>query len=209
MIERIPRATFNKGQIAQIFLDGNRIQVLDCWLQNLTRLTELSVSGNNLTEFDPRLVMYNHKLKILHLTSNDLSDLNVERIVKNHKKLKKLYFDDNEISCVRAVNIIKFLDSHNVASNSFAKFKVRYYTQKGVFGQYKCNGDVEWMAANYRKNDKNTMLKLLETEKEIEKRLRTNEMRLQQIFLVLMVEINKQTELLKKNVLVNLRKFQH
>lgn len=199
-IEHIPRTTFAQGNIHRINLNGNRIQKLDCWLFNLANLTEISVSANNLTEFDPEIIKFNRNLKILKLSSNDLADIDIETVVENHPKLRSFQFDDNEISCVRAVEMIKMLQNRKIKTGDISKFKDRYYTQKGVFEGFKCNGDIEWMASNNRKDDsvvKNTMIELIEKEKIIEERLLMAEMKLKQLQSSLMAELKKQTAILE------------
>lgn len=202
LISKIHDSTFTNVNIFRIYLDGNRIENLDCWLGNLVNLTVLSVSANNLTEFNPEIIKENKKLKVLHLNSNDLSDVDVESLIENHPKLRVFYFDDNEISCVRVVEIIKLLRENEIKTGNFSDHKVRYYKQMGVFGGYKCNGDVEWMASNNRKEGlamKNVLNDLTTKEKSIQDRLSENEIKLDLLYSTLMKELNEQNALIQSS----------
>lgn len=200
-IQEVDPSTFAFGSIHRIYLDGNRIRQLTCWFANLVNLTVLSVSNNNLTHFNPDLIKNNHNLQILDLSSNEMSDIPVEAILHlRPKHLEVFNVDDNELSCVRTVQIIKLLHNHGIQSN-VTKQKSRFYNQKTVLDGYTCNGDIEWMASNHRKDDgnvKNTMHNILDKEDKIHTRISETEMNMKKIYDDVMHHINEQNEMIKK-----------
>lgn len=200
-IEKIEKYTFSTSNIFRIHLDGNRIRVLDCSLANLANLTELSVRNNNLTEFSPELIRNNHNLEILRLSSNELPDIHVEQIIQVRPTLRELNFDDNEISCVRTVEIINILKRKGIQTGDKFKQKSRYYQQRKVSDGYTCNGDIEWMASNHRKDNdvkKNNLMTLLKQEGTIHGRVSETNQNINNLYDTLMKHINEQYEMIRK-----------
>lgn len=148
-----PNTFSNTKNIKELYFPFNRIARFDLnTFQELQELTDLDLGGNNLTEFSPKLLQFNQKLVNLHLPYNDLSDLEVEKIVDSHPNLKLLRWEDNEVSCNRAVDALNYLRSKNIAYTIYTSdYKVRYYPTQMVFDWFICNPDISWMAAEYRK----------------------------------------------------------
>lgn len=141
----------------------------------LTNLEYLDLGENNLTEFSPELVKNNKKLVTLHLYSNELADVDVEQILEYLPNLKFHHLHDNEISCVRIVEIGQLLKARDVEYVGLNYRKVRYYPQETVFTDVKCNPDVSWMASSFRKEVKSQKMaenhKLIMKIEEFEKNM--------------------------------------
>lgn len=168
-IKRLHPDTFQHTKSMRVIhLEDNQIECLDhdeLFANSMPDLITLHLNNNNLTEFSPELVKNCHGLRYLDLYSNDLSDIDVVRIVEYRPNLKRLWLDDNEISCVRMVEILSFLEAKGIESEMTESNKTRYYPQQGVFGGFKCNPDVSWMASAYRKENLKFDHRLDEIEK--------------------------------------------
>lgn len=151
-----------------IFLEQNEIEHLegDHLFANMPKLALLSLYDNNLTNFSPDLIRNCESLGSLYLQSNDLSDLDVVQIVENLPSLEGIQLDDNEISCVRLVEILSFFEAKGISGGITKEgSKTRYYPQQSVFGGYKCNPDISWMASEHRKDNTKADQRLHEIEK--------------------------------------------
>lgn len=156
-IKKIPQNTFLYTKNLQTLeLQDNQIMTLEHnnVFSNVPNLDWIGLGINNLTEFSPELIRNNKNLRYLHLYSNDLSDIDAEQIVDFLPNLKYFYLDDNEISCTRLVQIHNMLKSKGIdIGPSYYAFKLRYYPQETVVGNYTCNPDISWMASTYRKQN--------------------------------------------------------
>lgn len=191
LLTKVPRGLFkNTQRLGTLHIFDNQIQNFELGtFDNLTYLQYLDVKGNNLTIFQPKLLKNNRNLQKLLIYSNELSELDTERLLEYVPKLDYISFNDNEISCVRMVEMVKSLRSRKiyVATNTSIPKKMRYYTQQKVFKDYICNPDVSWSAAHYRKqkdtvhDDENIVKKV----KELEERLSIIEEKLDAILVLL------------------------
>lgn len=120
---------------------------------SMQNIENLWLDRNNLTEFSPELLRSNNKLEELRLYSNELSDLEAEQLLEFLPNLKIFYWDDNEVSCTRVVEINRMLISKGIEFNESVNAKVRFYPQNRIFGYLTCNPDISWMASNYRKEN--------------------------------------------------------
>lgn len=158
-IERLHQNTFlYTKNLNELHLQSNQIQRLGDYnvFANMPNLTFLEFGNNYLVELSPELVRHTNKLSYLYLYSNDLSDIDVEQILEFCPNLLELWIDDNEICCIRFVQIVTFFESKGVTIGGVSTLKPRYYPLQKVYGDYKCNPDISWMASEYRKENLRT-----------------------------------------------------
>lgn len=150
---------FNKN-LKRLSLAGNGLRNLDPMLfSGVPELEFLSVDRNNLTSFSSELLKGNNNLEVLRLDANEISDLDEDGLVKHLPNLKDIYFDLNEIACVRVVEIEQKLKVHGIVAhvNDGQISKFRYYPQEKVLG-LTCSPDISWSAAQYRKSKSGTTI---------------------------------------------------
>lgn len=143
---RLQTLDFHDNQLMKLDFDARELV-----FENLRELKVLNLSMNNLTEFSSQVINSNRKLEELSLYSNELSDVSAGLIVNHLPNLKRFLLDDNEISCTRVVELNQFLQSKGILNDHLANNKIRYYPQLTVFGDFKCNPDISFMASNFRK----------------------------------------------------------
>lgn len=169
-IKRIEPITFlHLRNLKELFLHDNRIMELNDndLFASMQNIENLWLDRNNLTEFSPELLRSNNKLEELRLYSNELSDLEAEQLLEFLPNLKIFYWDDNEVSCTRVVEINRMLISKGIGFNESVNAKVRFYPQNRIFGYLICNPDISWMASNYRKENS----KIIQRIKKIDERM--------------------------------------
>lgn len=151
-IKRISKNIFSfNTKLRSLDLSNNKIENLICDFSNLKHLHGFYVANNNLTNFSPDLLKNSRNLITLSLYSNDLSDLNIEKMIHYFPKLQEVEIDDNEISCIRLGEIFKIFQSNGIKYKKSSVIKTRYYNQTVIDGDKKCNPDIEWQASKYRK----------------------------------------------------------
>jgi hypothetical protein len=140
------------SKLEGIGINSNFITKLDInTFRSLQGLNYLELSGNNLTSFPMELIKNNPNLVNLILNSNELSDIEENKLLKYAPQLYDFGFDDNEISCVRVAEIDKNLKARGVTFHTYLIVKQRYYQKMKVNGHI-CLSDVDYAATLYRKN---------------------------------------------------------
>lgn len=133
--------------------DNQFVKFDDNLFANLHQMWALFVHRNNLTEFSADLLKNNSQISRLDVFSNNLGDLEVEQLLIYLPKLATLYWGDNEVSCMRAVDANNLLISKGITFNWTNTFKIRYYPHNKLFGTQQCNPDISWMASTFRKEN--------------------------------------------------------
>lgn len=153
-IETLAKQTFTYNtEMKRLILYDNKFTSFgDGTFARMVKLEQLGVGINNLTSFPPDLIEYNKNLKNLQMDSNDMLDVEAERIVELLPRLEKFELDDNEISCSRMSQIIEFFKKKGLNFGIGHQRKTRYYATDKIFAGQRCVPEVSSMAANYRKD---------------------------------------------------------
>ncbi|XP_063697914.1 protein artichoke-like [Culicoides brevitarsis] len=132
----------NLANLETLILSDNQIEALDAGIfDSLDNLQNLIITQNNLTEFPMALIKFNCHLKSLSLSSNDLRDLEVEKMLEILPNLMKLWWEDNEVLCSRAVSAINYMIFRGISYSGGYNYKERCYQSEVVCGNYKCKPD--------------------------------------------------------------------
>lgn len=127
------------------FYDGN-VPILDLNLTDLKKLTHLGLRKLNITVFPPDMIREQTNLKELYLYSNNLFDLDIERILKYTPNLQEIYLADNNFKCSRLKEILTVLKSKSIKTQTGARtLRTRYYPPNNIDGIH-CLSDHQWVA---------------------------------------------------------------
>lgn len=150
---------FNK-KLEKLNLAGNKLRNLDVMtFYGMTELETLVLQQNNLTDFSADLLKGNSKVVNLDIEANEISDIDEIVLMSYLPNLKNVYFDLNEIACVRVVEIEKRLRDRGIIAHASKgqTVKSRYYPQEKVY-DFTCAPDMSWSAAYYRKSKSGTLI---------------------------------------------------
>lgn len=103
-------------------------------LNKCTKLVELSISQNNLTDFPYEILSEKGNLRILWAYSNNFVDLDPQKIMQQLANLTTIYLNDNDISCSKMKKIISTFKARNVSVLSAQDTKIRNYDKESVVG---------------------------------------------------------------------------
>ncbi|XP_063707813.1 leucine-rich repeat-containing protein 70-like [Culicoides brevitarsis] len=180
-IKKLPPNIF-KGltNLEHIEISDNQLQGFSTpdLFSDLPKLKALYLEVNNITQLPADMFKTNQKLQYLWMSSNDLSDIEVEKFLEYLPELQNFYINDNEISCARAVDIIKILEDKRMKYNNLYELKVRYYSKEVVFDRFTCVPDVSWMAAHYRKENSKIIEYMKDNEKNLNEKIKLLEEKL-------------------------------
>ncbi|XP_063707812.1 leucine-rich repeat-containing G-protein coupled receptor 4-like [Culicoides brevitarsis] len=111
----------------------------------MPKLQKLFLEWNNLKSFPAELLKYNPKMYQLALYSNNLSELDVEKLVKYLPNLKYFNWIDNEIFCSQALEGMTYLSSLGIVQWDCEEMcenpKKRDYVTDKVLGNFTCVPD--------------------------------------------------------------------
>lgn len=140
------------SNVRNLNIQYNHITKLDInTFSSMPKLYAISLFNNNLTTFPMELIKNNAKLLVLDLNSNELSDIDEKELLKYAPILTDIGIDDNEISCVRFIEIYKNLKAKGISFRRASNKKERYY-QTIKFNDQICVSDIDYVATHYRKN---------------------------------------------------------
>lgn len=132
-------------------LEGNQFRTIPLELfHDLKKLKVLKLSDNHLKTFDPDLIKPCSALQNLKLASNDLFTLNIRKILEYAPELKSVAFNDNQLRCAKAKEILEILEEKQVTVILQFEGTGRNRTQptKSV-EMIRCLDDVTWAAVYY------------------------------------------------------------
>lgn len=112
---KIGKNTF-KGlkNLTSITLTGGNMPVFDVDLSDAKKLLDLTLAEMNISEISPELLRENRQLDMLRLESNNLHDLDIEKILEYTPDLKIIFLDGNNFECNRLRQILAKLRAKNV-----------------------------------------------------------------------------------------------
>lgn len=114
-IETLEEVFSYNSELEKLDLTNNLIkEIRDETFVPLTKLKVLLLSNNFLTRFAPILIESCHRLEVLKLDSNDLFDLNVQKMVEYVPNMKTLAFNNNQLRCQHVKEIQEFLSTKKV-----------------------------------------------------------------------------------------------
>lgn len=126
-IETLEEVFNNNRELEKLDLTNNLIKkVRDDTFVELTKLKELLLSNNYLIQFSPNLMENCVNLEVLRLDSNDLFDLDTQKIFEYAPRLKKLALNNNQLRCDRVKELQRNLVGKVVVVDYEYEAKVRH-----------------------------------------------------------------------------------
>ena len=104
------RAIAKLRHLEMLDISYNQINTLSPYLfMQMTNLTQLRLSGNNLTEIDSSIFLQNSMLEILDMQANFVSEMSVGTVSHLHK-LRELLLEDNRLTRIHK-DLLTYLDN--------------------------------------------------------------------------------------------------
>lgn len=139
--------TFNGlNELQEILVLGGNLPVIDVDLTNLKQLKLLLFSSLNITVFPADILREQKKLEELYLYSNNLFDLDIERILNFTSNLKYIHFVDNNFKCTRLKEILALFHEKNIQAGKYylsEHLRKRDYIPDSIDGIH-CLSDHLW-----------------------------------------------------------------
>lgn len=131
-------------KLEEIWLQENEITSIENGAFNhLKELDVLDLGANFLTMFSSVFTDGLKNLQLLAIYSNDLTNIDMENIMRNSPKLEIFYFNDNCFNCTRTTDIKRELDKKNVRTSVYSIGRTRsFITSKA--GDFICVPDSKW-----------------------------------------------------------------
>lgn len=127
-----------------LWISGGNIPVFNVDLTDLQELKYLALINLKIGSFPADIVRELTNLESLEIHSNNLFDLDVERMIIYMPNMNLIRFNDNNLKCSRVAEIRTLLAPKKVkVETDIAKLKQRFYTPEIVDGFY-CLTDERW-----------------------------------------------------------------
>lgn len=124
-------------------LHGGNIPEIDLDLTSLKNLHTISLTLMNISIFSADTLREQDDLRMLVLCSNNLFDLDVERILSSAPKLEDIYLGENNFKCSRLREMLSVLKARNVRAVTRPFPKERNYCPEKVDG-IECLSEEQW-----------------------------------------------------------------
>lgn len=142
--KKLGRNTF-KGlpHLETIWLKGGNIPIINLDLRDSPALTSLALTNLKITEFSADNLREQINLEYLQLQSNNLFDLDVERVLKYAPNLENIWIAHNNFTCSRLKEILSVLKKKKVGvDTTYKRLKQRFYTSEKI--ENHCRTDEQW-----------------------------------------------------------------
>lgn len=162
-IEQFLTTSFaNCTKLTHLDLSYNEIKEIGvATFQLLQKLDTLYLYNNNLTYFPADSIKGLNQLKKLALISNEIFDIDEEKIKTNCPKLVDFWFNDNNLRCDRIVKIKETLRRLNVSPFAYiAQARDRVEEVRKV-EDIICLSDAQWVAAIHKSASDPKMIQVL------------------------------------------------
>lgn len=113
--KKLHRNTFNGlRDLKKLYLSNGNVPFVDFDLSSLVQLEVLNIMHFKMPVFPADILREQINLKTLILSSNNLFDLDIERVLNYAPNLKEIYLTDNNFKCSRIEVIISLLRQKNI-----------------------------------------------------------------------------------------------
>lgn len=132
------------SNLREIWVSGGNVSSIDLDLSDSKKLTVLALRNMGINVFPAETLREQIHLRDLYLYSNNLFDLDVERILQYTPYLRKINLGDNNFKCSRLREMLDILKLRNVEANSFIRHeRERDYYPDDINGIH-CLTDEQW-----------------------------------------------------------------
>lgn len=132
------------SKLETLFIKNGNIIVIDLDLTHLEQLSVLGLRQLNITILPAEVLREQNHLKELYLYSNNLFDLDIERVLTYLPNLQIIHLADNNFKCNRLMEILDLLNNKNIrAWTTVDQLRKRNYTPNKI-GEIHCLTDQQW-----------------------------------------------------------------
>lgn len=151
-IREIPETLFsskNGFNFVGIKLSGNKLERLpDALFENVFSLGFLALSDNKFQEVPYQVLNSSAELTSFLIYSNDITSIDIDRILKASPALQYFEFNDNYLRCEEQLKLVEFLEEREILTGTLNVQRKRFVPIEEI-GQIRCLGEVEWAAVYY------------------------------------------------------------
>lgn len=151
-IKRISGGLFrNSPALKYFYLESNFVKhVPDDLFKDNPDLAAFNMNHNRLKEVPVKALEHLHDLTVLSLHSNDILNLNEEKINELFPNLQTIELNNNQISCDRWFEIQDSFNEARVKTTDTGLPRNRYHEIIQI-GNFFCVGDVDWTGIYYKR----------------------------------------------------------